>query len=295
MNPEISSTDRFVDRLARNTALDPVADTIQKGAAKLLDGTGPLAPLKGLLHGKPLGHSLHVVLTDIPIGAWSMTALFDALELFGRDEFAAAADLSTAVGLLGGVGAIVTGLAEWADTKDEPKRLGLAHALSNDLAFTLYSVSFGLRRSGRRRAGIAAAFAGYAVVSFGAYLGGELSLGHQIGVKHTAPPIEPSDDFGFVLRESEFGDEPKTAQLQGIPLILSRGAGGEIRAVSAICTHRGAPLGGGSFADGCVTCPWHAGRFDLTNGRVLEGPPTFPLARFETRVVAGNIEARRAF
>ncbi len=295
MNPEISSTDRLVDRLSRATVLDPVADVIAPLVSKTLEGTGPLAPLKDLLHGKPLGHSLHVVMTDVPIGAWTMAAVFDTLELCGRTEFAAAADVSIGVGLAGGVGAIVTGLAEWADTKDEPRRLGLAHALTNDVAFALYSLSFGLRRSGKRGAAIASAFAGYAVVSFGAYLGGELSLGHQIGVKHTVTPIEPSPDFVAVLPESELGDEPKTATLDGIPLLLSRTARGEVAAVSAVCTHRGAPLGEGSFAGDCVTCPWHGARFDLASGSVLEGPATFPLARFETRIVAGQIEARRAF
>lgn len=295
MNPEVSSTDRFVDRLARATALDPVADAIQPLARKTLDGTGPFAPLKDLLHGKPLGHSLHVVMTDVPIGAWTMATIFDVLELCGRTEFVAAADVSIGVGLAGGVGAIVTGLAEWADTKDEPKRLGLVHALTNDVAFGLYSLSFALRRTGKRRAALASAFAGYAIVSFGAYLGGELSLGHQIGVKHTVTPIEPSGDFVAVLADSELGSEPKTAMLDGIALLLSRDARGEVVAVSAVCTHRGAPLGEGTFSDGCVTCPWHAGKFDLSTGSVLEGPATFPLARFETRIVAGQIEARRAF
>ncbi len=295
VNPEITSTDRPVDRLSRWKALDPVADALQPLVQKSLDGSGPFAPLKDLLHGKPLGHSLHVVLSDVPVGAWTMAAIFDTLELFGRDEFAAASDVALGVGLLGGLGAIVTGLAEWSDTIGEPKRLGIAHALTNDVAFALYSVAFGLRRSGRRRPGIALALGAYTVVSLGAYLGGELSLGHQLGVRHTATPLEPSDAFVAVLPESELGPDPKAAQLDGIPLVLSRDARGEVHAVSGVCTHRGGPLGEGRFADGCVACPWHGGRFDLTTGAVLEGPPVFPLARFETRVVAGQIEARRMF
>jgi nitrite reductase/ring-hydroxylating ferredoxin subunit/uncharacterized membrane protein len=295
VNPEISSTDRLVDRLSRATALDPVADAIQPLVAKTLDGTGPLAPLKDLLHGKPLGHSLHAAMVHIPLGAWTMATVFDVLEVAGRTEFSAAADVSIGVGLAGGMGAIATGLAEWADTKDEPKRLGLAHALANDVAFAMYSLSFGLRRRGKRGAGIATALAGYAAVSIGAYLGGEISLGYQIGVKHTAVPIEPSEDFVAVLPAADLNGEPRTVDLGGIPLLLSRDARGEVTAVAAVCTHRGAPLSEGSFADGCVTCPWHAARFDLSTGSVLEGPAAFPLARFETRVVAGQIEARRAF
>ena len=97
-----------------------------------------------------------------------------------------------------------------------------------------------------------------------------------------------------MLDESELGTEPKTADLAGIPVLLSRDASGAIHAIAATCTHRGAALGEGTFADGCVTCPWHAARFDLRTGKVLEGPAVFPLSRFETRVVAGKIEARRA-
>ena len=275
--------------------LDSTADTIQALVGKTLDGSGPLAPLKDVLHGKQLGHSLHAAIVSVPLGAWTMAAVFDALEIAGRKEFSPAADVSVGVGLVGALGAIASGVAEWADTKDEPKRLGLVHALSNDAAFVLYSLSFGLRRNGKRGAGIATALAGYAVVSLGAYLGGEISLGYLIGTKHTATPLEPSGDFVVVLPESDLGDEPRTANLGGIPLLLSRDARGEVRALAAACTHRGAPLGEGTFADGCVTCPWHGARFDLATGRVLEGPATFPLARFETRIVAGQIEARRAF
>ena len=41
--------------------------------------------LKDLLHGTSIGHPLHPALTDIPVGAWSMTALFDACEVAGYD------------------------------------------------------------------------------------------------------------------------------------------------------------------------------------------------------------------
>jgi nitrite reductase/ring-hydroxylating ferredoxin subunit/uncharacterized membrane protein len=293
VNPEISSTDRFVDRLSRATFLDPLADAVQPLALRATSGR--FARLGDLLHGRPLGHSLHVALTDVPIGAWTMAALFDALEVAGRREFAAAADFSVGAGLVGAVGAIVTGLAEWADTKDEPKRLGMAHALTNDVAFVLYAGSLALRRLGRRRAALALGFTGYGFLSLGAYFGGELSLGYQIGVRHTAPPLEPSGDFVAVLPESELGTEPKAANLAGIPLLLSRDHLGSVHAVAATCTHRGGPLSEGTFPGGCVTCPWHAARFDLRSGAVLAGPATHPLARFETRVANGQIEARRAF
>ena len=296
MNPEISSTDRLVDRLSRSTLLDPIADAIAPAVAGVLDGSGPVAPLKDLLHGKPLGHPLHPVITDIPIGSWTLATVFDALELAGRDEFTAAADVCVGVGLVAAVGAIATGLAEWSDTKDEPRRLGVAHALLNSAGFVLYGASLALRVAGARGAGIATAYAGYGFSSLAAYLGGELSYNHQIGVKHTARPIEPPDGFTAVMDATELTDaQPKRVDFAGIPVLLSRDARGDVHALAATCTHRGAPLEDGEFVDGCVVCPWHGSRFNLVDGSVIEGPAAFALARFETRIEAGRIELRPMF
>jgi len=296
VNPEISSTGRFVDRIARNAALDAVADAVQPSLRKALEGSGAAAPLKDLLHGKQLGHSLHMAVTDLPVGAWTLAALFDGLEISGRKEFAKAADVAIGFGLLGGIVAIVTGLAEWCDTAGGPKRVGTAHAISNTIGFSAYAVSLGLRRGGRRGAGIACAMFGYVASSFAAYLGGELSTGLHIGIKHNVTPIVPANDFTAVLSESELlGREVKRADFRGIPVLLSRDTYGEIHAISAVCTHRGAPLETGKFDDECVVCPWHGARFTLVDGRVQEGPATFPLARFATRVVAGQIEIRPYF
>jgi nitrite reductase (NADH) small subunit len=38
-------------------------------------------------------------------------------------------------------------------------------------------------------------------------------------------------------------------------------------AIDQSCPHRGGPLADGIVADGCVTCPLHDRRFDLTTGR----------------------------
>lgn len=292
MNREIASTDRPVDRLARSGVLDRIADVVQPQIRALLDGTGPLAPIKDLLHGTTLRHPLHPALTDVPIGAWTMTAVFDAVATTGNDRFEAAADLSLGLGIAGALAAVATGYAEWSDTSGEPKRLGMAHALTNAAALGLYLWSAGARRSGARGVGIATAFAGYGLVSAGAYLGGELSQGYGIGSKHTTVPLEPPDDFSAVLPERELlVNHPQRVELGGIPVLLSRDAAG-IHAVSAVCTHRGAPLEQGTFADGCVTCPWHGARFRLADGGILEGPAVYPLARFETRERDGSIELR---
>ncbi len=51
---------------------------------------------------------------------------------------------------------------------------------------------------------------------------------------------------------------------------------GEVRAVSSRCRHQLADLSGGSVdAKGCLVCPWHGARYDLEDGRMVEGPKGF--------------------
>src|SRR5260370_4303688 len=45
----------------------------------------PPRRLRSLLNGTWLGHPLHPVITDIPITAWMLTALFDILWLISPD------------------------------------------------------------------------------------------------------------------------------------------------------------------------------------------------------------------
>jgi nitrite reductase/ring-hydroxylating ferredoxin subunit/uncharacterized membrane protein len=293
MNPEFNSTDRPLDAWAQNGTLTRIADAIQPGLNKLLEGEDAQhRPLKDLLHGSFLGHPLHPLLTDIPIGAWTVAAACDALDVVGIRRYRDAADVAIVIGALGAVGAAVTGLADWSDTKDEPQRLGMLHAILNSASLTSYITSLIARRSGARRLGIATAFAGYGLMSLAAYLGGELSFGMQLGVKHTAIPIDPPADFTPVLDDAALADAVMhTAQVEAIPLLVTR-FGAARHAVSGVCTHRGAPLAQGNQEEHCVRCPWHGSRFSLEDGHVIEGPATFGLAAFETRVAAGVISVR---
>ena len=248
--------------------------------------------MNDLLHGKPLGHPLHPVITDVPVGAWTVTVVLDLIELGEGPDVAFAADAALVVGLLGGLGAIASGLADWSDTSDDPKNVGMAHALLNSVSFTGYLASYGLRRAGKRRAGIVTALLAYGVSGLAAYLGGELSYGFQLGVRHTAEPLAPASDFTPVLTAVELpADRPVRVNFGGIPVLVSRSGEG-VAAISAVCTHRGGPLDQGEFADGCVTCPWHGSVFSLADGHVVRGPASYPQPRFEARVNGRQIELR---
>ena len=294
MNPEISATDRPVDALGRSEVLGTIADAIQPTVRYWLEGDdGARRPIKDFLHGTWLGHALHPLLTDIPIGAWTVTAACDVLELFGVERAADAGDISLIIGEMGAYAAAITGWAEWSDTKDEPQRVGMMHALLNGVGSSLFLASFVARRRGaRKNVGIPLSLIGYGFIGAAAYLGGELSLGMQLGSKHTTVPIEPSGDFVHVAQESALSDDAlTTVDAGGIPVLLSR-RDGKVHAVSAVCTHRGAPLTDGTYADGCVKCPWHGSRFSVDDGAIVEGPATFPLARFDTQVADGGVAIR---
>ena len=48
---------------------------------------------------------------------------------------------------------------------------------------------------------------------------------------------------------------------------------GELFAVSRRCRHQLADLSEGSIdADGCLVCPWHHAKYDVTTGRMTRGP-----------------------
>ena len=70
----------------------PLDEKIQKAIDKALYANGNPAAQKArnFLNGTWLGEPLHVVLTDVPIGAWTVAMVFDALEMINsRHEFAA--------------------------------------------------------------------------------------------------------------------------------------------------------------------------------------------------------------
>lgn len=50
-------------------------------------------------------------------------------------------------------------------------------------------------------------------------------------------------------------------------------ADGELFAVSRRCRHLRADLADGSIDhDGCLVCPWHGARYDVSTGRMTRGP-----------------------
>jgi uncharacterized membrane protein len=134
------------------------------------------------LRGAWLGHALHPLLTDFPLGAW-MSGSF--LDLFGGRGARRAAQRLIGLGLLAATPTAAAGLAEWRDTAGAARRVGVVHAGVNSTATLLYGASWLIRRRGAHRAGVGLGVLGGLVATLGGYFGGHLSLVRKVG---TADP-----------------------------------------------------------------------------------------------------------
>src|SRR6185295_10081243 len=152
-----------------------------------------------------LGHPLHPVLTDLPLGAWTTGLVLDAVASVNRDRgMERAADVAIAVGLAGAAGAAVTGLTDWSETDGRSRRTGLVHGLLNIAATTLYATAYVLRKNGSRSSGQSFALAGYGIALGAAWFGGDLVYGQRIGVTHAA--VEEPESFTAVAKSAEVPD-----------------------------------------------------------------------------------------
>src|SRR3954454_25130691 len=89
--------------------LDRVADPLSKAVRGAYQLAGPIGQqAKNAMHGVWLGHPLHPVFTDLPIGAWTTGLVLDAMAARTNDHaMEEAADVAIAVGLAGAAGAAV--------------------------------------------------------------------------------------------------------------------------------------------------------------------------------------------
>ncbi len=274
---------------------EPVDEKIQKLLDKALYGGGrPSAQkIRNFLNGTWLGEPLHVVLTDVPVGAWTVAMAMDALDvLYDRGEYARACEMSIAVGLLAAASAAVTGLTDWSDVDPPARRLGLIHGLLNLSGTALFAASLVLRKKKSRDAGRVASVLGYAVMSYAAHLGGKLVYEHRVGVNRTDGQVFP-EQFTAVLPETSLTDGKLTRTMyRGTPILLVR-RGDRLFAIAETCSHFSGPLSEGKLEGDSVVCPYHFSRFALKDGRVLDGPAVHPQPCLEVRTRNGQVEVRR--
>ncbi len=170
-------------RLESVQALDGPAQLAGRTVRGLIrDGTP-----KDVLSGAWLGHALHPIMSDIPIGAWTSAVLLDWT---GGKESRSASDRLILTGVLAAGATVATGWSDWSDAEQgnpAVRRSGLVHAATNATATALMIGSYVARRRGARRRGELLSLAGSAALGAGGWLGGHLSYTLGAGVPAGAP------------------------------------------------------------------------------------------------------------
>jgi len=269
--------------------LDGPAKAIGRQIRKLL----PAGTIKDVLSGTPMGHPLHPLLTDVPIGTWTSATMLDIVG--GRDS-ERAAEILIAIGIAAAGPTAVTGWSDWADSEpgdDAIRRIGIVHAVSNVSALVLYAASLAARRSGNRTAGVALGLAGAGALGAGGWLGGDLAYARGVGVDRTVFNSGPTDWTPVLDASMLLENRPAHATLANLELMLVR-RNGTIYALDDRCSHRGGALHEGDLVEDCIECPLHQTRFRLEDGSLERGPSTYPQPVYEARERDGRVEVRAA-
>jgi nitrite reductase/ring-hydroxylating ferredoxin subunit len=270
---------RLVSRLEDADQLDPAVAVGQKAARSIRPGR-----IRDALHGVWLGHPLHPVLVQVPVGAWLSASALDLLV----PQADAAARRLVAAGLVASAPAIVAGAVDWSEQLEQLMRVGVVHALANSLAAGLYGASLLARTP---RAGRGLRLAGLAAAGLGGVLGGHISFrlaGGANHAEHVPHVIEPGWHHLAALADLP-GGKPVRKMVGEVPVVAVR-TGDQVQVLADRCSHMSGPLSDGQLADGCLTCPWHGSVFRLADGCVARGPATAPQPAFQARVVGETVQ-----
>ena len=279
-------TTTVIKRIEQFESVDRITKPLQRFASRLVQPR----LVRNALSGTSLGHPLHPMLTDVPIGAWLAVGLLDAV---GGEASETAADLLVGAGIAAAVPTALSGLNDWSDTYGPETRLGFAHAAGNVAAVGLYAASLASRLTGHRDAGRTFGYAALGTMMTGAYLGGHLSFVRGVNVNHTAFEERPSD-WTDVAADADIGEGAMIKVTAGRASVFLHRRNSRLYALGNTCSHLGGPLDEGKVEDGCVTCPWHGSVFRLDDGTIVRGPASTPQPTYETRVANGRIEVRAA-
>ena len=281
---------RIVSRLEQAAGLDRFVSTGQR-MARLL----PPGRLRDCLHGVWLGHPVHPVLVQAPLGAWLSAAALDGWQAVdswrgsgGRPAAEQAAGRLAAFGVVAVVPAALAGAADWSEQHEQQMRVGVVHLLAVTAAAGLYAASLTAGNSGRARA---LRFAGLAAAGAGGLLGGHISFRQAGGANHAeaVPHLVEPGWHDLCATASLPDDGPARMLLGEVPLLIVA-HGARVYALADRCSHLSGALSDGDLADGCVTCPWHGSIFRLADGSVARGPATAPQPVFDTRIHDGVLQ-----
>jgi nitrite reductase/ring-hydroxylating ferredoxin subunit/uncharacterized membrane protein len=280
---------RFLTRLidAQGVWARPVGDFIHGIVHWLFHH---MKPIHNFLNGTWLGHPLHAVLTDVPIGAFTLTIILDVANQ------RPAADITLVFGILAMLGAALAGFADYADTDGLARQRATVHSVLMIVALLIYVVSALIRWGDPtdRTVAIATSVVAYVILASAAFVGGDVvyALGNMV------------DRHAWRSRGTKWAAVDAPAQIpEGVPTKARMGAqtlllvrqGDSMFALHETCAHAGGPLSEGQIVNGCIECPWHGSRFELATGHLKRGPSVYDQPRYEIRrTEAGGWEGRRA-
>ncbi|MEA2573905.1 MAG: hypothetical protein QOH93_1203 [Chloroflexia bacterium] len=270
--------------------------------------------IKHLLQGRPFGHPLHPILNHFPIALFVISLLFDMATLFGYGENALvlASFYTMILGVVMGVLASITGLADYLDIRaDHPgKRNATLHMGLNLAMLVLYATNLNLRNGDLASTStpilpFVLSLVGVGIIGVSGYLGGQLVYDEGVGVgRHLrdadAPPqtlkvlSSRAGPDGFVAVAEE-GALPEGATLRvqvDTNVMAVARIEGKTYAFQEFCTHRFGPLSEGNFHGYEVQCPWHQSCFDVRTGKVTQGPAKLDLNVYESKVEGGKVLVR---
>jgi nitrite reductase/ring-hydroxylating ferredoxin subunit len=282
----------ILDRVADVAAFDKVIEPARRAVLAVLR---PPA-FKDLLHGTWLGHPLHPVLVQVPVGTWMSAGVLDAIP-----PLRPAATVLIGVGVTGAVPAALSGAADWSEQAAGVRRLGALHAVANSVALGLYAGSLAARRSGNGALGRVLSYSGLALASGSAAVGGHMSYAQSSGASHAAPAAQAltSDwiDLGPLDDLPEGRPALRTGKSGGVAVPLAavrRGTRADV--FVGTCAHLSGSLYEGTVETvhgrACLVCPLHGSAFALDSGEPRRGPAATAQEKLEVRMEAGRVMAR---
>src|SRR4051794_28124968 len=282
----------ILDRVADVPTFDKVIEPARRAVNAALRPQG----LKDLLHGTWLGHPLHPVMVQVPVGSWLSAGLLDAVP-----RLRPAATVLIGTGVAAAVPASLAGAADWSEQDAGVRRLGAVHAVANTAALGLYVGSLVARGKGRGGLGRLLSYAGLGIAAGSASIGGHMSYAESSGGSHSAAAARAMTTDWIDLGPLDDLPEGRPALRTGkgssvaVPLAVVR-RGARVDVFIGACSHLSGPLYEGTVEQvrgtDCLICPWHGSAFDLESGAARRGPAANPQEKLEVRMEAGRVMAR---
>lgn len=288
-------TERISARIIKSNWIKKISALLDRFLQRLFR-TPAMRRLKIFLNGTWIGHPLHPMLTDIPIGAWTLAIVLDLIGLlFQLPQLGLASSIAIAVGVAGALAAAAAGLMDWMDIDPPEKAVGAFHAIVNVSATILFLISFLMRWRRDWQLGWATfvvALAAYLLVTIGGYLGGALVFYKGVMINRNAYRSGPNDFTPAATTTDQLVEgELNRVLVEDQPVLFVK-LKGTIHAVGAVCSHYGAPLNEGRVVQNTIECPWHASRFALEDGRVVQGPACAGLPVYDCRIVNTQVQIK---